>query len=212
MKRNLAIDSASERNHPHHSADVDTHLERPDILIENETLPEHALRNVETIYHHQAQHQINSKPHHRIIDKIGDFFGKPQFLYGQVIFFIVWIGCSNLAENKIIPKNFPLFDLHFHGLEVASLLTTTGVLVYQRREEQVSQQRSHLALQVNLVTEQKIAKLISLVEELRVDLPNVKNRQDAEAEIMKQATDPQAILDVIQQISDQPPATHHEDK
>jgi uncharacterized membrane protein len=210
MKRNIAIDPAPER-HSHQQSAFEIHPARPDILIENDTLPEHAIKNVETIYNHQAQHQLNSKPHHRVLDKIGDFFGKPQFLYGQVVFFAVWIGCSSLADHKIIPKNFPLFDLHFHGLEIASLLTTTGVLVYQRREEQLNQERSQLGLQVNLVTEQKIAKLISLVEELRVDLPNVKNRHDAEAEIMQQATDPQAILEVIQQIAEQPPIAHHED-
>jgi hypothetical protein len=40
------------------------------------------------------------------------------------------------------------------------------------------------------------------VEELRIDLPNVKNRDDLEAEAMKQATDPQAILGVLQKGSD----------
>lgn len=54
-------------------------------------------------------------------------------------------------------------------------------------------------LQLNLLTEQKITKLISLVEELRTDLPNVKNRNDLEAEAMKQVTNPQVILDALQQ-------------
>jgi uncharacterized membrane protein len=58
-----------------------------------------------------------------------------------------------------------------------------------------------------LITEQKIAKLISLVEELRTDLPNVKNRADLEAEIMQQAIDPQAILEIIQQNSEHSPIT-----
>ena len=57
-------------------------------------------------------------------------------------------------------------------------------------------------LQLNLITEQKIAKLISLVEELRIELPNVKNRSDEEAELMQQATDPQVILEAIQKIAD----------
>jgi uncharacterized membrane protein len=211
MKHTNTLDATPERHRHQQSADLEQHPGRPEILIENDTLPEHAIGNVEAIYNHQAQHHINSKPHHRVLDKIGAFFGRPQFLYGQIVFFSVWIGCSSLAEHKIIPKNFPLFEPGLHGLEIASLLTTTGVLVYQRREEQLGQERSHLALQVNLVTEQKISKLISLVEELRVDLPNVKNREDSEAEIMKQATDPQAILEVIQQISEQPPIVHHEE-
>jgi len=46
-----------------------------------------------------------------------------------------------------------------------------------------------------------------LVEELRTDLPNVKNRDDVEAEAMKQMTDPQAILDALQQKLDLAVAT-----
>jgi uncharacterized membrane protein len=63
-----------------------------------------------------------------------------------------------------------------------------------------------------LITEQKLAKVISLVEELRTDLPNVKNRHDEEAELMKQAADPQVIMEVIQQHLEQLPFSSAEDK
>jgi uncharacterized membrane protein len=161
-------------------------------------LPDLVVKNVEVIHQHQSQHQQKSKTHHRALDKIGSIFGQPQFLYGQIVFFTVWIVCSNLAERDIIAKNFPIFDPDYQGLEVASLLTSTGVLVYQTRQEKISGERSHLMLQLNLATEQKIAKLISLVEELRTDLPNVKNRDDLEADMMKQAIDPGAVLEIIQ--------------
>jgi uncharacterized membrane protein len=58
-------------------------------------------------------------------------------------------------------------------------------------------------LQINLLTEQKIAKLIALVEELRTDLPNVQNRQDSEAEVMQQVTDPQVVMDILQETQKQ---------
>jgi uncharacterized membrane protein len=164
----------------------------------NEQLPEQVIKNVETIDRHQDRHQQNTKPDRRVLNRIAAIFGRPQFLYFQILFFTVWIGCSNLAERNIIAKNFPLFDLHLHGLEIASLLISTEVLIDQTHQEKLSKEQSHLMLQLNLITEQKIAKLISLVEELRTDLPNVKNRDDLEAEVMKQSIDPQAILEVLQ--------------
>lgn len=177
-------------------------LSQKDSPIEvNKQVPEQVIRNVETIDQHQDRHQQNTKADRRILNKIASVFGRPQFLYFQIIFFTVWIGCSNLAERNIIAKNFPLFDLHLHGLEIASLLISTEVLIDQTHQEKLSKEQSHLMLQLNLLTEQKIAKLISLVEELRTDLPNVKDRTDLEAEIMQQAIDPQAILEVIQQNS-----------
>jgi uncharacterized membrane protein len=75
---------------------------------------------------------------------------------------------------------------------------SAGVLIVQKRQEKLAEQRAQLSLQLNLLSEQKIAKLIALVEELRCDLPNVKNRHDPEAEVMKQPADPQVVLEALE--------------
>ena len=54
--------------------------------------------------------------------------------------------------------------------------------------------------------EQKTAKLIALLEELRRDLPELTNRHAAEAAAMEQATDPHAILDVLETLHEPVPA------
>lgn len=191
------------------TADRQQQRNRP---IESEVHPEHIIKNVETIDKYHTQNQQKIAADHRILNKIAAIFSRPQFLYFQIGFFALWIGCTQLAERNIIAKNFPQFDLDLHGLEIASLLITTEVLIAQAHQEKVAEERSHLMLQLNLVTEQKIAKSIALLEELRVDLPNVKNRYDVEAEVMQQASDPQAILEVIQQISEQSPDSELETK
>ena len=81
---------------------------------------------------------------------------------------------------------------------LGALLTTTVVLITQTRQGKLAEQRAQLDLQVRLLAEQKTAKLIALLEELRRDLPEVKNRHDAEAAAMEQSTDPHAILDAIE--------------
>jgi uncharacterized membrane protein len=176
-----------------------------DYLDLNQLLPEQVIKNIELIATHQDRYHQNSTPHQRGLDKITAIFSRSQFLYFQVIFFTTWWICSYLSSRQILLADFPLFNLREEGIDVAALLISTGVLIYQTRQEQVSEERSHLMLQLNLITEQKIAKLISLVEELRTDLPNVRNRADLEAEIMQQAIDPQAILEVIQYNSEHTP-------
>jgi uncharacterized membrane protein len=168
-----------------------------------EQLPKQVLKNVETIANHQNRYQQNSTAHQRFLDKVAAIFGRSQFLYFQIGFFTIWGICSHLSNRDILPQDFPRFNLREDGLGAAGLLISTGVLIYQTRQEKVSEERSHLMLQLNLITEQKIAKLILLVEELRTDLPNVKNRADSEAEVMQRAIDPQAILEVLQQNSAQ---------
>jgi uncharacterized membrane protein len=166
-----------------------------------ELLPEMVIQNIQAIADRQEHHLQNLTTHQRILDKITAVFSRSEFLYFQIIFFTTWWLCSYLSNQDILPADFPQFDLREEGLGVAGLLISTGVLIHQTRQEQVSEERLHLMLQLNLITEQKIAKLISLVEELRTDLPNVKNRADLEAEVMQQAIDPQAILEVLQQTS-----------
>ncbi|MBW4541696.1 MAG: hypothetical protein KME43_21500 [Myxacorys chilensis ATA2-1-KO14] len=52
---------------------------------------------------------------------------------------------------------------------------------------------------MNLLSEQKIAKLIELMEELRRDLPNVKDRHDPESEVLRHSTDPHLIVDLLEE-------------
>ena len=169
--------------------------------IDDNVVLEQVIKNVEAITNHQERDRQNATVDLRVLEKIVGVFGQPQFLYGQILFFTIWGVFSHTVDRSILPADFPLFDLRDQLLDVAALFISTAVLIYQTRQEELSEQRSHLMLQLNLITEQKIAKLISLVEELRTDLPNVSNRHDLEAEIMQQAIDPQAILEVIQQSS-----------
>jgi uncharacterized membrane protein len=173
-----------------------------DCLDVNELLLDRVIENIEAIANHQDRYQQNSTAHQRGLDKVAAIFCQSKFLYVQIGFLTTWAICSDLSDRYILLANFPRFDLREEGLGVASLLISTGVLIYQTRQGKISEDRSHLMLQLNLITEQKIAKLISLVEELRTDLPNVKNRADLEAQIMQQVIDPQAILEVIQQNSE----------
>lgn len=161
-------------------------------------LSEQVVKNIEKIIGFQAKQEQKLPMRDRIIEKIASFFGKSEFLYLQLLFFVSWAVCSHLAP-QLLPFGLPKFDLQEMGVDIASLLIATGVLVQQNRQDKLAEQRSHLTLQINLLTEQKIAKLIELMEELRADLPNIRDRYDWEAQIMQQATDPQVVLNILQE-------------
>ena len=161
-----------------------------------EPLPEPILKNIETIALLETEHGQNLPAHQQILERAAAVCGQPIFLYSQIIFFTAWWICSELVRLHILSWDLPTFTLHEEGLDVAALLISTGVLIYQTRQDKLAEERSHLALQLNLLTEQKIAKLIALVEELRIDLPNVQNRLDIEAEEMQKIADPLALLTV----------------
>ena len=51
------------------------------------------------------------------------------------------------------------------------------------------------------MTEQKTRKIIELLEELRRDSPDVRDRQDLEADQMAMKADPHEVLAVIEEVT-----------
>jgi uncharacterized membrane protein len=72
---------------------------------------------------------------------------------------------------------------------------TVFILATQRREDQLSELRQRLTLELAMLSDQKSAKLIALIEELRTDMPSVRNRRDHEAEAFADPADPEAVID-----------------
>ena len=75
---------------------------------------------------------------------------------------------------------------------------TTIVVITQNRQLHLAERRAQLDLHVNLLAEQKIAKLVSLLEELRRDSPQIRDRRDPVAEQMSKATDARAVVEAIE--------------
>lgn len=63
------------------------------------------------------------------------------------------------------------------------------MLIGQGLQSKLAEQRAHLDLQINLLTEQKVTKLIHLLEELRQDMPGVRDRHDPHVSELKKRTD-----------------------
>lgn len=188
----------SDRSHP---PSRDTQMYSGSVYIRGEKypLPQQVIDNIETVLGFQAKQEQCEPWHEQLLTKIAAVFGTSYFLYAQLLFFTVWIIWSQTTGDLTLPFNLPKYKVQDQFLDTAALLIATGVLVRQSRQEKLAEQRSHLMLQINLLTEQKTAKIIGLLEELRVDLPNLHDRHDWEAEMMKQATDPQVVLNILQE-------------
>jgi uncharacterized membrane protein len=167
-------------------------------------LPELVNKNIEMVVALHANEERNLSHHQRWVGVATHFFGRPAFLYVIVVTVLLWM-LPNVAPKK---WNLPQFDpppfseLSF-GISFSALLVTVGVLIKQDRQEKLAEQRAQLSLQLSLLSEQKITKLIALVEELRRDLPNLHNRTDPEAEAMQEAANPHQVLTVLQETLNQ---------
>ena len=163
-------------------------------------LSAHMARNVQAVaeMHLQAERDLNA--HQRAIEAFTARLGRPSSLYLIVGVVLFWILANTLGLliGRRPPDPPPFFWLQ-GAIGLAALLTTTMVLITQNRLGKLSERRMHLDLQVNLLTEQKTAKLIELLEELRRDLPNVRDRRDSEAEIMQRSAEPLKVIAALEE-------------
>ena len=139
------------------------------------------------------------------IEKVTAFLGRPLFLNLTIGLVAVWVLLNMPAQRpNLMPFDPYPFPLLAWLVSTGGLLLTIVVLITQNRQARLAERRAQLDLQVNLLAEQKIAKVIALIEELRRDLPSVKNRYDPEAEAMSESTDAHAVLDALEEKLDTP--------
>lgn len=163
-------------------------------------LPDPIGRNIDAIVALQAKAHRDLPRHQRAVESMTAFFSRPAFLYGIILVATLWI-LPNVLPRRLGIQQFdpPPFYALQGVVSFSALLISTGVLIKQTRQEQLAEQRAQLSLQMNLLSEQKIAKLIDLIEELRRDLPDVKDRHDPEAEVLKEPADPHLVVNTLEE-------------
>ena len=174
------------------------------MTVPADSLPEHVSQHVDTIAALHARAESRVSIHQRVVEAVTSNLGRPLFLNLVLACLAFWV-LLNLFPRRfgILPFDPPPFSLLSGIVSTGGLLLAIVILITQNRQARLAERRAQLDLQVSLLTEQKIAKLIALVEELRHDLPSVRNRRDPEAEAMAEATDPHAVLDALEEKLDE---------
>jgi len=161
-------------------------------------------QNIEAVKNFYVREEREIRPSQRFVERISDYAGRPIFL-GLILGFVaLWVLVNvELKHSGFRAFDPPPFSLLQGLLGLGALLTATVVLSKQNRAARLAERREHLDLKVTLLTEQKAAKLINLLEELRRDLPNVKNRHDPEAHALQKAMNPDRVLAALDENKDE---------
>jgi uncharacterized membrane protein len=156
--------------------------------------------NIRSIARLHAEHHQNATPLQRAVDRITALLGRPRFIGVLTALAVGWISLNLLAAALGYgPIDPPPFSGLGGAVSLVSLYSVVVILATQRRENQPAQLREQLTFELAILSEQKTAKVIQLLEESRRDNPLIRDRLDQEAEAMAQPADPKSVLDAIRE-------------
>lgn len=171
-----------------------------DTNVPPQVLPDHIEETIRSIAQLRAEHHENATSLQRSVDRMTALLSRPRFIGVITVFVVGWISMNLLAVALgVRPIDPPPFSWLGGMVSLVSLYMVVLILATQRREDQLAQRRELLILELAILSEQKTAKVIQLLEESRRDNPLIRKRIDPEAEAMAQPVDPQSVLDAIRE-------------
>jgi len=165
------------------------------------TLPDHVETSVRDSASLHAEHEASEDRLERLISLLTATIGQSRAVVVVPGFVCLWLlgslGLQHLGVVTLDPAPFAGLQL---TRAIAAAFMTVVILASQRRSQILANRREQLMLQLAFSSDHKVAKIIALLEELRRDDPMIENRPDREAAAMAQTSNPQAVVDAIEQV------------
>ena len=160
--------------------------------------------NIQTIAELHKRTERDISPPQRLIEKVTDFLGQPRFLFIILVFVSLWMVVNILLDTFRLPSFDPPPFIWLQGIiTLAALLEATMILITQNRQDTMTERRTQLDLQVSLILDQKMSKLITMVDELRRVHPDLENGTDPQVEALKKTVDPHQSIKTLNQLLDE---------
>ncbi|HXC50973.1 MAG TPA: DUF1003 domain-containing protein [Candidatus Limnocylindrales bacterium] len=163
-------------------------------------------RNVEAILSHREQFERSRSRQERVADSITHFAGSMAFVYLHIVIFGIWIALD-LGWFPIAPLD-PTFVTIALAASIEAIFLSTFVLISQNRMAALADKRADLGLQVSLLAEHEITRLVELVTEIGKKM-HIDASHDPELSELSQTIAPEKVLDTMEQTERERVAASH---
>jgi uncharacterized membrane protein len=167
-------------------------------------VPDHVNKAVRSVSQLHSEHRGKTTASQRTVNRIAALMGRPWFIVfvaaGAVLWMVGNLLAGRFALTAIDPPPFAWLEM---AATLFSLFLVVLLLVAQKHEDELNAHRDTLTLELSILTEHKIAKVIQLLEELRRDSPHVQDREDPQAEQMAEPADAGSVLAAVRANDDQ---------
>ena len=152
-------------------------------------------KNVETVTRLEEAAKEQQTPTDRVAEKIASFCGSMAFVWVQVVWFGGWILLNSIPG---IPHIDP-FPFTFLTLIVSleAIFLSIFILISQNLNRRISERRSHLDLQLNLLSEQENTKMIVMLHAIAAKV-GADLTQDPHLKALSEETQPERLIEQIE--------------
>jgi uncharacterized membrane protein len=137
----------------------------------------------------------NATREERIAEAITSFTGSMRFVYLHLAFYGAWI-LINLGVVPGVPRFDPSFVILAMEASVEAIFLSTFVLISQNRMAALADKRADLDLQINLLSEHEITRLITLVTAIAARM-GIDAARDPELAELARDVAPEQVLDTL---------------
>lgn len=150
-----------------------------------------------------AKHREETSRLQQGVDHVTALMGRPGSVAVLAAAIVLWM-LANLAAPAMgaAPVDPPPFFWLQGAVTTGALLVATLILTTQRREDHLARHRSQLILELLILNDRKISKIVELIEEMRRDSPAIENRVDDQAAAMSTPSDAHAVLEAIKDVAE----------
>lgn len=151
-------------------------------------------RNIDALRRRHDAEANKAGFHDRLAERITDFVGSFGFVYFHLALFGFWI-IANLGWIPGVPRWDPQFVVLAMAASVEAIFLSTFVLITQNRMAEMQGRQAALDLQVSLLAEHEVTRLIRQTSAIAAKL-GVEFGEDVEE--LKRDIAPEAVLDAIE--------------
>jgi uncharacterized membrane protein len=169
---------------------------------QNPDLAEVVDRNIRTIARYREEVEKSKGFQDKIADWMTQWSGSMLFVYFHAAWFALWI----LANSEWF--GLQQFDPFPYGLltmivSLEAIFLSTFVLISQNRQPELADRRSELDLQINLLTECELTRVLAIVNAVATKF-DIDVADNQELEELEKDTKPQAVLKELENNSEAP--------
>jgi uncharacterized membrane protein len=154
-------------------------------------------RNIRALQQRRVREAEAAGFEERLSDAITRFSGSMLFVYLHLVIFGGWIAVNLGLVPGIAPFD-PSFVILAMVASVEAIFLSTFVLITQNRMAEAADKRAELDLQIGLLSEHEVTKLVTMVSAI-ADRLGVETEADQEVPELKQDVAPEIVLDEIEE-------------